>query len=166
MTAPTIDAGFGPDDKRESNEQAAGPKAIPLTIRPYQPADEDAVVDLWKRCKLVASGSDPRADIQRKLTVQPELFLVGTLLGKVVATAMAGDDGHRAYLYYLAVAPEHQRRGYGRKMVTQILNLLRERGCPKLNLFVSLKNPQVIAFYEHLGFKQNQMVSLGRRFRG
>src|SRR5436190_17799683 len=131
MTAPTTDTGFGPEESRESNKPAAGGKAIPLTIRPYQPADEDAVVELWKRCKLVASGSDPRADIHRKLQVQPELFLVGTLIGKVVATAMAGDDGHRAYLYYLAVAPEQQRRGYGRKMVTQVLNLLRERGCPK-----------------------------------
>jgi ribosomal protein S18 acetylase RimI-like enzyme len=91
-----------------------------LKIRAYQPADENAVLALCTRCGLVSPDSNSLADIHRKLAVQPELFLVGTLDSAIIASGMAGYDGHRGYLYYLAVSPEHQRRGYGRAVVTHV----------------------------------------------
>jgi ribosomal protein S18 acetylase RimI-like enzyme len=133
-----------------------------LKIRAYQPADENAVLALCTRCGLVSPDSNSLADIHRKLAVQPELFLVGTLDSAIIAFGMAGYDGHRGYLYYLAVSPEHQRRGYGRAVVTHVQGLLRERGCSKLNLFVSTDNFSAFAFYERLGFTRNDMVSMGR----
>ena len=131
-------------------------------IRSYKPSDENAVLALWTRCGLISLDSTARADIHRKLSVQPELFLVGTLESAVIASAMAGYDGHRAYLYYLAVSPEHQRKGCGRAIMKHLEGLLRERGCPKLNLFVSTDNVSGLAFYERLGFAHNGMVSMGR----
>ena len=68
-----------------------------MTIRAFHPADESAVIDLWMRCGLVAPQNNPRADIQRKLQVAPELFLVGTLDEEIVATVMAGYEGHRGW---------------------------------------------------------------------
>jgi ribosomal protein S18 acetylase RimI-like enzyme len=111
---------------------------------------------------LVSPNSNPQADIHHKLAVQPELFLVGTLNSTVIASGMAGYDGHRGYLYYLAVSPEHQRKGYGRAIVAHLQGILHERGCPKLNLFVSNDNVSAFAFYERLGFSRNDMVSMGR----
>ena len=76
-----------------------------MQIRPFQPADEAAVIALWEACKLTRPWNDPRKDIARKLAVQPELFLVGTVDGEIVATVMAGYEGHRGWVNYLAVAP-------------------------------------------------------------
>lgn len=131
-------------------------------IRAYKPTDENTVLALWTRCGLVAPEGDPLSDIHRKLSVQPELFLVGTLDSIVIASGMAGYDGHRGYLYYLAVSPEHQRKGYGRAFITHLQTLLHERGCPKLNLFVSTNNVSAFAFYERLGFTSNDLISMGR----
>lgn len=133
-----------------------------MKIRAYHATDESAVLALWNTCGLISPGSDPQGDIRRKLSTQLELFLVGTLDSALIATAMAGYDGHRGYLYYLAVSPDHQRKGYGRSMVVYLQGLLRERGCPKLNLFVNAENVSAFAFYERLGFTRNDMVSLGQ----
>ena len=88
-----------------------------MEIREFQPQDEEAVIILWERCRLVRPWNDPRKDISRKLKVRPDLFLVGVADGKVVATVMAGYDGHRGWINYLAVAPEERRRGRGLRIV-------------------------------------------------
>ena len=88
-----------------------------MTIRPYQPTDEEQVIELWSVCGLVVPPNDPRQDIERKMQVQPELFLVGIVEERVAATVMAGYDGHRGWLYSLAAAPDRQRRGLGCRMV-------------------------------------------------
>jgi ribosomal protein S18 acetylase RimI-like enzyme len=97
-----------------------------MQVRPYQPEDEEAVVSLWQRCEVVRPWNDPRKDIQRKLRVRPDLFLVGLFDGQIVASVMAGYEGHRGWLNYLVVAPEHQRRGLGRAIVREAERLLRE----------------------------------------
>ncbi len=136
----------------------------PMNIRPYQTQDQNAVLDLWERCGLIDQMSRPvaEADIRRKLQVQPELFLVGVLDNEVIATAMAGYDGHRGHLYYLAVCPRRQRQGHGRQIVSQADRLLQERGCHRLTLFVSCDNLLVTGFYKRLGFEHNDVVSMGR----
>jgi ribosomal protein S18 acetylase RimI-like enzyme len=134
-----------------------------MEIRPFQPSDETAVVDLWERCGLVRPWNDPHKDIQRKLAVRPDLFLVGVLQGEVVASAMAGYEGHRGWISYLAVSPEHQRTGLGRAIMSEAERLLREAGCPKINLQVRSTNLQVIEFYRSLGFLVEDVVNLGKR---
>ncbi|MBU6501905.1 MAG: GNAT family acetyltransferase [Burkholderiales bacterium] len=134
-----------------------------MKIRPYQPQDESAVIALWQDCGLTRPWNDPRKDITRKLTTQPELFLVGTVDAVLVATAMVGFDGHRGWVYYLAVAPTHRRQSHGRALMQEAERLLMARGCPKLNLLVRSSNAGVIDFYRRLGYIQDEVVSLGRR---
>ncbi len=134
-----------------------------MKIRPYQPQDESAVIALWQDCGLTRPWNDPLKDITRKLTTQPELFLVGTVDAVLVATAMVGFDGHRGWVYYLAVAPTHRRQSHGRALMQEAERLLMARGCPKLNLLVRSSNAGVIDFYRRLGYMQDEVVSLGRR---
>lgn len=134
-----------------------------MNIRPYQPADQDAVIALWQECGLTRPWNDPRRDIQRKLTEQPELFLVGVSEQVIVATAMAGFDGHRGWVYYLAVAPGQRRQSFGRQLMQEVERRLLERGCPKLNLQVRAENTEALGFYRSLGYVEEKHVSFGRR---
>lgn len=134
-----------------------------MRIRPFRLEDEDAVVALWTRCGLVRPVNDPRKDIQRKLQVRPDLFLVGELDGHIVASVLAGYEGHRGWLNYVAVDPEHQRRGLARQIVTEAENRLREAGCPKINLQIRSSNPGVIEFYRRIGYSVDDVVSMGKR---
>lgn len=134
-------------------------------IRPFVVADTEQVVALWDACGLVRPWNDPRRDIERKLTVQPELFLVGVEpeAGAVVGAGMAGFDGHRGWVNYLAVHPELQGSGLGRTLMAEFERLLEERGCPKVNLQVRAGNERVIGFYESLGYAPDGAVTLGKR---
>ena len=121
------------------------------------------MITLWQACGLTRPWNNPVLDIQRKLLVQPELFLVGERDGQIVATAMAGFDGHRGWINYLGVAPEHRRKGLARALVERAEILLRERGCPKLNLQVRSDNAEALGFYASLGYGQDAVLSLGKR---
>jgi ribosomal protein S18 acetylase RimI-like enzyme len=134
-----------------------------MEIRPFQPMDEAAVVQLWKDCNLVVAWNDPLRDIRRKLRVQPALFLAGFVSGELVATVMAGYEGHRGWLNYLAVAPRFRRMGIGRKMVAEAEARLRQMGCPKINIQIRTSNTEVIEFYKKIGFKPDDVVSMGKR---
>jgi ribosomal protein S18 acetylase RimI-like enzyme len=134
-----------------------------MKVRAFQPIDEAAVVALWQECGLTRPWNDPHADIARKLTEQPELFLVGSVGVELVATAMVGFDGHRGWVYYLAVSPGHRKQSYGRALMQEAERLLLERSCPKLNLLVRSSNAEIIEFYRNLGYVQDDVVSLGKR---
>jgi len=134
-----------------------------MHIRPFQPADEAAVIALWRSCGLVRPTNDPVKDIQRKLAVQPELFLVCELDGHIIASVMAGYEGHRGWLNYVAVAPEYHNQGYARAIVTEAERLLKKAGCPKINLQVRTNNRAVIDFYKKLGYSMDDVVSMGKR---
>jgi ribosomal protein S18 acetylase RimI-like enzyme len=134
-----------------------------VNIRPFARADEAAVVALWEECELTRPWNDPRKDIARKLAVQPELFLVGAIDDAVIASVMAGYEGHRGWVNYLAVAPRFRGRGYGRVLMQRVESLLLERGCPKLNVQVRNANADALAFYRRLGYLQDESVSLGKR---
>ena len=127
----------------------------------YSPEYQDSVVDLWNKCDLIVPRNDPLEDIQKKLDFQPELFFIALLKNKVIGSVMAGYDGHRGWLYYLAVLPEYQKRGYGRQLVEKAVNELRKLGCLKVNLQVRTSNTSVVDFYKNLGFKEEERVSLG-----
>jgi len=134
-----------------------------ILIRRFQEADRDAVIALWQRCGLVVPWNDPARDIDRKLLVRPEWFLVGEWEGKVVATLMVGYEGHRGWLNYLAVDPQFRRCGIGRCLVARAEEILREAGCPKINLQVRAGNAAAIEFYRALGFQVDDLVSIGKR---
>lgn len=134
-----------------------------LQIRAYRRGDEDALVKLWTDCGLLRPWNDPLKDIERKLGVQPELFLVGELEGRLVASAMAGFEGHRGWVNYLAVSPDYQQQGIGRTLMQRVEQLLLELGCPKVNLQVRASNAQALGFYQQLGYLQDETVSLGKR---
>jgi len=135
-----------------------------MKIRPYQTEDRDAVIALWDACGLLRAWNNPYRDIERKLGVQPELFLVGIDANqRIIASAMAGFDGHRGWVNYLAVAPDKRRLSLGRQLMNEAERLLAERGCPKLNLQVRTGNLEVLEFYRKLGYVQDDVVSFGKR---
>jgi ribosomal protein S18 acetylase RimI-like enzyme len=134
-----------------------------VLIRPFKPSDELAVIALWHTCALTRAWNDPSLDIARKLAVNPELFLIGDEDGQIIASAMFGYEGHRGWVNYLAVNPSHQRKGYATQLMQRGEQLLRDAGCPKLNLQVRSTNASTLAFYESLGYKNDAVISLGKR---
>jgi ribosomal protein S18 acetylase RimI-like enzyme len=132
-------------------------------IRSYQSEDEQEVIALWFACNLVVPVNNPQRDIARKLKVNPELFLVATLGGKVVGTCMAGYEGHRGWINYLAVSPDYRRQGIAARLMAAAEEKLKAFGCPKINLQVRKTNTQVIQFYERLGYKVDDVVGMGKR---
>ena len=137
-----------------------------MLIRPYSAENEDAVVELWNRCGLTRPWNNPHKDIARKLKVNPELFLVGFLNGKVAASAVAGYEGHRGWVNYLAVDPDFQRKGLGRQMMQRVEHALAQMGCPKVNIQVRTGNLDAIEFYKNLGYKIDEAISMGKRLEG
>jgi ribosomal protein S18 acetylase RimI-like enzyme len=134
-----------------------------ITIRPYLHKDQNAVIKLWSECLLTRPWNKPELDIERKIKVDPELFLVGLVNDKVVATAMAGYDGHRGWVHYLAVNPAYQRQGYGKQIMEVIAEKLRVMGCPKINLQIGEDNVDAVKFYESIAYKVEERVSMGKR---
>jgi ribosomal protein S18 acetylase RimI-like enzyme len=134
-----------------------------MKIRPYRSEDEAAVVQLWRDCSLVVPHNDPHKDIRRKQAVQADLFLIGLEDSRIVATVMAGYEGHRGWLNYLAVAPDQQRHGLGREMVADAEKRLRRMGCPKINLQIRRRNAGAMEFYRRLGFVEDDVASMGKR---
>ena len=132
-------------------------------IRPFTADDQDAVLALWQDCRLVVPQNDPAMDIAAKVRFQPDLFLVALLDGRLVGTIMAGYEGHRGWINYLAVAPDRRRQGVAKTLMDAAENALRALGCPKINLQVRRTNSAVIAFYHSLGFNEDEVISLGKR---
>jgi ribosomal protein S18 acetylase RimI-like enzyme len=134
-----------------------------MKVRSYRASDEPAVVSLWQECGVTRPWNDARKDIARKLGVQPEWFLVGTDGEELIATVMAGYDGHRGWVNYLAVAPAHRCHGHGRQLMQHVEQLFVSAGVPKINLLVRSTNAAVVEFYRRLGYIQDEAVCLGKR---
>jgi ribosomal protein S18 acetylase RimI-like enzyme len=134
-----------------------------VLVRAFRESDEARVIELWTLVGLVRPWNDPKKDIARKLKVQRELFLVAELEGVIVGVVMAGYEGHRGWINYLAVDIGQRRRGIGTALMRDAERRLRLLGCPKINLQVRSDNMAVRAFYAALGFEQDAAVSLGKR---
>ena len=136
-------------------------------VRTYEEADEAAVAALWREVFPDEPAHNvPEEVIGRKLAVQRELFFVAVEGGEVVGTAMAGYDGHRGWVYAVAVKPSHRRRGIGAALMARVEDGLRAIGCPKLNLQVRGPNREAVAFYERLGYAVEERVSMGKLLDG
>lgn len=134
-----------------------------MEIRVFDPAETRAVVALWAAAGLIRPWNDPYRDIARKSAVQPELFLVAVAAGTIVGSVMAGYDGHRGWLNYLAVADSHRGTGIGRALIEHAEAGLLALGCPKVQLQVRVENAEAAAFYERLGYARYDVVDLGKR---
>jgi ribosomal protein S18 acetylase RimI-like enzyme len=135
-----------------------------MLIRPYDDADEQAVIALWRDVLFdSAPHNDPAMAIRKKLAVERELFFVAVVDGVVSGTVMGGYDGHRGWVYSLAVSRAQQRKGVGTALVRHLEQALTARGCMKINLQVRTSNAAVIAFYEKLGYGVEPIVSMGKR---
>jgi ribosomal protein S18 acetylase RimI-like enzyme len=134
-----------------------------LAIRPFIFEDQEAVIALWQDCRLVVPQNDPVLDIRTKVRFQPDLFLVARLDGRLVGTIMAGYEGHRGWINYLAVAPDRRRQRIGNALLNAAEVKLQALGCPKINLQVRRTNAAVIAFYRAMGFRKDDVISLGKR---
>ncbi|GAA2831604.1 ribosomal protein S18 acetylase RimI-like enzyme [Leucobacter komagatae] len=140
------------------------------TIRQFTEADTEQAVALWETCGLTRPWNDPRSDIARSLAAQPELFFAAVAdqaaprtKPQLLGTVMAGYDGHRGWMYYLATAPEARGAGIGRALVAEVERRLESLGCPKAQLMVRTDNTQATGFYEALGYGVNEVLVLGRR---
>ncbi len=137
----------------------------PVNVREYADDDRESVVALLNSVFPDSSGhNDPNQSIDRKTAHQDRLFLVAEQDSQVVGTVMAGYDGHRGWLYSLAVDPSHRRQGIGTLLVRHAEQRLITLGCPKLNLQVRKENDAVVAFYASIGFVMEDRISLGKRF--
>jgi ribosomal protein S18 acetylase RimI-like enzyme len=134
-----------------------------VDIRVFAAADADAVAELWRAAFPGDPGrNEPTGMIARKVARDPDLFWVAASDGVVVGALMAGWDGVRGWLYHLAVAESHRRRGIARDLVNHAVTELEALGCTKVNLQVRDTNSKVIAFYEALGWSEDRTASLGR----
>jgi ribosomal protein S18 acetylase RimI-like enzyme len=131
-------------------------------ITPLPPGLGTAAVQLWRTCGLTRPWNDPDADLARALDGPSSTVLAGVEEGELLGTVMVGHDGHRGWVYYLAVEPRCRGRGLGRELMAAAESWLDEQGVPKLQLMVRADNAAVIEFYERLGYADQQVVVLGR----
>jgi ribosomal protein S18 acetylase RimI-like enzyme len=135
-----------------------------VEIRSYRSEDQSEVVALWKAVfPDDPPWNEPVSVIRRKLTVQPQLFLIGHLNGQIVGTVIAGFDGVRGWIHHLAVRAECRHKGIGTMLMRSAEQGLEELGCPKVNLQVRATNTAVISFYRSLGYDVEERASLGKR---
>jgi len=138
-------------------------QAPSIQIVPYEESDRDAVIALWRVVfPNEPAHNDPTRVIQNKLAVQRDLFFVAKVGTQVIGTAIAGYDGHRGWVYKLAVSPAYQRQGIGRVLMKHVETTLRRLGCPKLNLQVRSTNAAVVAFYRACGYVVEENISMGK----
>ena len=131
-----------------------------IIIRTFKTSDKEQVINLWNLCGLVVPSNDPEKDIELKMSFQPELFFVAESDSIIIGTVMTGYDGHRGWLNYLGVHPEHRNTGCGRKLVEFSIEKLRGLNCPKINLQVRESNKDVIDFYKKLNFDRHEVISM------
>lgn len=122
----------------------------------------DDVVALWQECGLTRPWNDPHADLKRALAGPTSTVLGFAEDGVVVGAVMVGHDGHRGWVYYLAVRPDRRGTGLGRALMQASERWLVQRGVPKIQLMVRTTSAAVISFYETLGYEDGEVVVLGK----
>ena len=135
-----------------------------MEIRPYKDSDRAGLLALWT--EIFPAGSphnDPATSLDKKLRTDPDLLFVSVKDGVVVGSVMGGYDGHRGWIYSLAVKPSLRRQGIASALMHEIEEKLRERGCLKLNLQVVASNNEVVTLYEKLGFHVEERISMGKK---
>jgi ribosomal protein S18 acetylase RimI-like enzyme len=134
-----------------------------MEIDVFTSDDRNQVVQLWAAAGLTRPWNLPEADIERKEQMQPELFFVARDEGQVIGSVMAGYEGHRGWIHYLAVDSKYRGRGVGKALLQRAEAALAALGCPKVQLQVRPDNEAVVDYYEHLGYSRYETISMGKR---
>ena len=137
-------------------------ESVDLVIDSLSESEIEAAVALWREVGLWRPWNDPHADIRLALAGPSSTILAARVEARLAATVMVGWDGHRGWIYYLAVARDLQRQGVGARMVKAAEDWLARRDAPKLNLLVRAENAAVLGFYESLGYRRSDAVLLQR----
>jgi ribosomal protein S18 acetylase RimI-like enzyme len=137
-----------------------------LTIAPIGDADIADVIALWQRCGLTRPWNDPAGDIALARKSENAAMLVGRDGSGIVASVLVGHDGHRGWVYYVAVDPDCRHRGYGRLIMDAAEGWLRGRGIEKLQLMVRSDNSQVQTFYQSLGYFEQERIVFAKWLDG
>ena len=133
-----------------------------MDISPMQDGDDAAIVALWKLCGLTRPWNDPAQDLALARKAADSVVLVARDHARICGSIMTGFDGHRGWVYYLAVHPDDRHRGLGRALMTAAESWLVDRGAPKIQLMVREDNASALGFYEALGMTRQPVVTLGR----
>jgi ribosomal protein S18 acetylase RimI-like enzyme len=137
-----------------------------LNISAIQDHDVPEVIALWLRCGLTRAWNDPAADIALARKEANATVLLGRKQGAVVASVLVGHDGHRGWVYYVSVDPDHRQAGHGRAIMAAAEDWLRARGIQKLQLMVRGDNAKVHAFYESIGYYDQKRVTFAKWLDG
>ncbi|MEM7146106.1 MAG: GNAT family acetyltransferase [Verrucomicrobiota bacterium] len=137
-----------------------------MVIRPFHNDDTQDVIALWRECDLVVRLNDPKSDIDLKVAHSAGDFLVAIDNNTLIGTVMAGYEGHRGWINYLAVALPSRNQGVARALMDAAEKKLLAQGCPKINLQIRVHNQQAIEFYKTLGFTVDATISMGKRIDG
>jgi ribosomal protein S18 acetylase RimI-like enzyme len=138
-----------------------------MQLRSFAWSDLKAVLELWRAAGpgIHLGRSDSPEEIRKKLSRDPDLFLVAEDQGRIIGAVMGGYDGRRGLVYHLAVLPEERRRGLGSTLMAELEQRLRAKGCVKYYLLVTPDNPQVLEFYRRLGWSVMDMTLMGKELR-
>lgn len=134
-----------------------------MQITTAKESDREDVIALWEACGLTRPWNDPAADYHRALATQTSAILLANQETSILASVMAGFDGHRGWVYYLGVLPDHRGKGLGRILMAAAEAWLRERGAPKIQLMVRDDNEAALGFYKALGYELQPVVTIGKR---
>jgi ribosomal protein S18 acetylase RimI-like enzyme len=137
-----------------------------LSIAPIEDGDVATVVTLWQRCELTRPWNEPAADIALARRGPNSTILIGRDGEAIIATAMVGHEGHRGWVYYVAVDPDHRGKGHGRAMMDAAEAWLRDAGIAKLQLLVRPENAKVQAFYESIGYDEQPRIMYAKWLDG
>lgn len=133
-----------------------------MHVRDFREMDRPDLVALWEACGLTRPWNDPNDDIDRMVATRDATILIGHAGDQLAGSVMAGQDGHRGWVYYLAVDPALQGKGFGRELMEEAGLWLQSRGAPKLELMVRDGNDHAAKFYETLGFERQQVTVYGK----
>lgn len=138
-----------------------------MRIRVYEAGDREGVITLWNQVfRDDPPWNEPATVIDRKLTVQPDLFFVCESEGRIVGTVMAGFDGFRGWVHKVATDPQFRRQGIARRLMEAAERGLVSKGCRKLNLQVRDGNERAISFYDDLGYSVEHRISMSKHLGG
>ncbi|WP_300378320.1 GNAT family acetyltransferase [Henriciella sp.] len=154
-----MSAGTGPRPQRRIRSYL---NVMSLHVRDFREADRKAVVSLWDACALTRPWNDPDGDIDLALRSREATLLVGSSQDVIVATVMVGHDGHRGWVYYLAVDARHRGHGHGREMMAEAELWLASRRIPKVQLMVRADNADAGHLYETLGYERQKVSVFGK----
>ena len=121
-----------------------------MKIENFTMKNYDNIIGLWRKAGISVGSTDSEKEIKKMLTLNPNLFLIGKVNNKVIAVVMGGFDGRRGYVHHLAVDPLHQKKGYGKMIMDELINRFRKIGVHKIHLFIEKDNQDVVDFYKNL----------------